>query len=273
MSNKIKYGLKNVHYAVVSDVGGIITYGAPVAIPGAVNLTLSPRGETYEFYADDALYYGQESNNGYEGSMEIALIPDSFKTAVLGYITDTNGALIEDSAAVAKNFALMFEFKGDKKSTRHVLYNVRPQRPNIEGSTVGANIEAKTDTLNITANPASDTGYVKAKMEQGQVGYDTFYSAVYLFNAVTNTVGAETDAFSKVAAADIVIDVTSSSLTTKVVNVKNNGSLVPGIKLTVSDPDVTIDKSYFSGLANGVYDITVEFDKGNSVSVAVTVGD
>ena len=49
MSNKIKYGLKNVHYAVITEAGGVVSYGTPVAIPGAVNITLSPAGEKVEF--------------------------------------------------------------------------------------------------------------------------------------------------------------------------------------------------------------------------------
>ena len=45
MANKVKYGLKNVHYAVITENNGETTYDTPKPIPGAVNLTLSPRGK------------------------------------------------------------------------------------------------------------------------------------------------------------------------------------------------------------------------------------
>jgi len=184
VSNKVKFGLKNVHYAVITETDGVITYGTPAPLPGAVNLTLSPKGEKTEFYADDIAYFVASSNQGYEGSLEVALLPDSFKKDVLGYIEDTiNGTLIEDANAINKNIALLFEFAGDINATRHVLYNVAVERPNMESSTKGPSIDVKTETFNITASPAADTGFVKAKCEQGGAAYDTWFSAVYVYSA------------------------------------------------------------------------------------------
>ena len=58
MANKIKYGLRSVYYAKITEgEGGAITYETPVAIPGAVNLSLSGVGDTNDFYADDTIYY------------------------------------------------------------------------------------------------------------------------------------------------------------------------------------------------------------------------
>jgi phi13 family phage major tail protein len=180
MANKVKYGLKNVHYAVITNTDGVVSYATPVAIPGAVALSLSPLGDKTTFYADDSAYFVANANNGYEGSLEIALVPDQFKKDILGYLEDTNGALVEDSAAVAKDFALLFEFSGDVNATRHVLYNVNAARPNIESGTKGESLEIKPDTLEITASPAIDTGYVKAKLESTATGYDDFYKSVYV---------------------------------------------------------------------------------------------
>lgn len=179
--NKVKYGLKNVHYAVITDTAGVITFGTPTRIPGAVNLVLNPKGEKTEFYADDMAYFVTTANQGYEGTLEIALIPDAFRKDVLGDKEDLNKALFEDSAAIPKNIALMYEFTGDEKATRHVNYNVSVARPSIESKTKGTSIEPVTDTINITASPATDTGYVKAKIQVGDTGYDTFYTSVYEF--------------------------------------------------------------------------------------------
>lgn len=56
-ANKVKFGLKNVHYAMLTEAdGGEVTYGTPVAILGAVNLSMDAQGDTSTFYADDMAY-------------------------------------------------------------------------------------------------------------------------------------------------------------------------------------------------------------------------
>ena len=52
-NNKVKFGLKNCHYAKLTETGGVITYGTPVAIKGAVNLSLDATGDETNFFADD----------------------------------------------------------------------------------------------------------------------------------------------------------------------------------------------------------------------------
>ena len=271
MGNKIKYGLKNVHYSVITNTEGVINYATPVAIPGAVNLVLNAKGDKTEFYADDGAYFVATLNQGYDGNLEVALIPDVFKKDVLGEIEDANGALFEDSEAKIKAIALMYEFKGDSKKTKHVNYNVSVARPSVQSNTRTNSITPETDTLAITASPAEDTGYVKGKIEEGQTGYDDFYSAVYLEDAVQNTVASDTVSFAKDAPVDIAIDVTSTSITNAVRNVKIDGIDVAGVNLTVTGVDVSIDSDYIGGLDNGEHIILVEFDKGNAVTVTLTV--
>lgn len=272
MSNKVKYGLKNVHYAVVTEsLAGAVSYGTPVHVPGAVNLTLDAAGEEVAFYADDGLYFGENVNNGYTGSLEMALIPDSFRSDVLGDEVDTNGALIENRDAVVKKFALMFEFDGDAKKTRHVAYNVLPTRPSVSGSTRTTTKEPQTESMNIAARPALDTGDVKAKVKQGDTGYETFYSAVYLKDSPVNTVDSDEETFSKAAPADLLIESTSTDLTNTVKNVLLDGAPIAGVYLTPAGADVAIAQAYVAALTNGSYTITVEFTHGNAVEVALTV--
>jgi len=275
MSNKIKYGLKNVYYSVITDSPSL-AYGAPVAIPGGVSLSLTPKGEKVEFYADDTAFFVGESNLGYEGSLEVALLPDRFKKDVLGYLEDANGALIEDSAALAKKIALMFEFQGDSKATRHVLYNVAVSRPALETETKGETIDPKTDSFDIIASPASDTGYVKAKIEYGQTGYSTFYDAVYTYNSPANSVAPTAETFDINAAGleyeDKLFTVTSGA-SNSITNVLMDGAQVGGAYYTIADLVLTVEKEYLATLAVGVHTLTIALAKGVPVTVAITVED
>ena len=104
--NKVKYGLKNTHYAPITEVGTAVSYGTPVGIPGAVNIALNAVGENATFYADDKVYFEENTNDGYDGSLELALIPDSFRTDILGDTIDANGALVENANVTVKKICL-----------------------------------------------------------------------------------------------------------------------------------------------------------------------
>ena len=82
--NKVKFNICDVHYAVlsVSDTGEV-TFGTPVAMPGAVSLSLDSNGEPSSFYADGVKYYTINNNMGYDGDLELAMIPESFRTEIL----------------------------------------------------------------------------------------------------------------------------------------------------------------------------------------------
>lgn len=184
MANKVKYGLKNVHYAVATIAAdNTATFGEPVAWPGAVNLSLDAEGEQTKFRADNVDYWVGVSNNGYSGDFESALIPDSFKTDVLGYIKDSNGTLIENAGAPTQPFALMFQFEGDAHATRHVLYNCTATRPSVSGATTEEEIEPQTETLSLTAvaihDATLDLDITKASCGVDDPAYDTWFDSVY----------------------------------------------------------------------------------------------
>lgn len=189
MANKVKYGLKNVYYAVATIAANhSATYETPVAWPGAVNMSLSAEGDTTKFRADNIDYWVGQSNNGYSGDFESALIPDSFKKDVLGYIEDSAGALVESAEAKTKPFALLFQFEGDDKATRHVMYNVTATRPTISGATAAETIEPQTETVTFTAasiyNASLGVEIVKASVNEGTAPYETFAESVYQPTAV-----------------------------------------------------------------------------------------
>lgn len=183
MSNKIKYNLKNVHAAKLTKAeDGTYSYETPKAIPGAVSISLDAEGDSSPFYADGIVYFRSVSNNGYSGDLEIALIPEWFRTEILGEALDKNGVLIENAEiAEMEKFALLFEFDGDVNAIRHVLYNCTASRPSIESETKEDTIEPGTEKLSLTADPRED-GLVKSRTGDttDAATYSDWYKQVYI---------------------------------------------------------------------------------------------
>ena len=169
MGNKVKYNLKNVYAAKLTETPGedgavTYSYATPQAIPGAVSISLSAEGESSPFYADGIVYFRTVTNNGYSGDLEIALIPEWFREEILQETLDENGVLIEQSNnAESVKFALLF-----KEDT----------------------IEPGTETLSLTADPRAD-GMVKARTGDttDTATYNGWYSTVYEMVPVTEAGG------------------------------------------------------------------------------------
>lgn len=135
--NKVKFGLNKVHYAKITAWSdeGVPTFATPVRLPGAVSLSIDANGENENFFADNGVYYVINNNAGYEGDLEVALITTDFATTILGEQLDSKGVLVERNDAETSQFALLFEFNGDKNHIRHVLYCCSASRPSTESST------------------------------------------------------------------------------------------------------------------------------------------
>lgn len=186
MGNKVKYNLKNVHAAKLTKtvVSGETkyTYATPQAIPGAVSISLDAEGDSSPFYADGIVYFRSNTNNGYSGDLEIALIPEWFRTEILKEALDKNGVLVEVSDNTeAEKFALLFEFDGDVRCIRHVLYNCTASRPSIESETKEDKVEPGKEKLSITADPRED-GLVKSRTGDttSEAAYADWYKNVYI---------------------------------------------------------------------------------------------
>lgn len=270
--NKVKYGLSSVRVWPITETNGLVNYGAGISVPGAVSLSMSPVGSYEPFYADNTDYFGEESNDGYEGELEIALIPEAFEIEILGFTKDSNGAIVESAVKSGKKFAMAFQFEGDAKGTRHIIYRVSASRPNVESKTQEEGKKSPaTDKFSFKASRDIATGNVKAKLEQGNPGYDTFFTSPYLENTVINTVASTAISFSKAAPVDKTIDATSTSVSNTVKDVKIDGASIGGANISYTGVDATIESAYLAGLANGTYTVVVEFAQGNSVAVTLTV--
>ncbi|ANV70835.1 MULTISPECIES: major tail protein [Bacillus] len=182
--NKVAFGLKNVHYALFNIKDGVVTFNTPIPLPGAVELTFDPRGDLIEFYADDMLYYAASNNQGYDGTLSIATIPEQFAIDALGEeLDEEDGVLNELADAKGKSFALLFEFDGDVRATRHVMFNCSASRPTLASKTKTNSAEPNTNELKFVSSPIDINGkrMVKTKTTTKSKTdiYNNWYKKVY----------------------------------------------------------------------------------------------
>ena len=177
-TNKVRYGLSNVHVGTVTVEEGTPTFGVPKAYPGAVNMTLTAEGESSTFYADNIAYYVTNSNNGYTGDLEMAYLYDWFETQFLGSKESQEGMIVETSDNPTQMAYLMFQFEGDVNATKYIIYNITFGRPDLEGNTKEDTTEPNTTTIPFTSVPlVTEFGnVVKSKVPSTASNYATFFT-------------------------------------------------------------------------------------------------
>ena len=184
MENKVTYGLKNVHVAPITNIStetGVLTYGEIFRFPGAMEITLEPKGESGSVDADDIAYHFMNANEGYEGKWKVAHIIEQFATKILGEIKDTEtGVLTEKGDEGPTQFALMFEFSGDKNKTRHVFYYCSASRPATGSKTKsGTNVNERELTFNASPRPLDSVIKRSITSADKKEVYDNWFKKVY----------------------------------------------------------------------------------------------
>ena len=184
MANKVSFGLSNVHYALISErtVGGKlqIFYGKPKQLKGAVNLEMETVGDVSNFYADNIIYYASTANQGYEATLEIAMLTDEFRRDVLGEVIDANGLILENSNTNPRKIALMFQFEGDEREVKHCLTYCTVTRPSMSGATKTEATEPTTQELTITVSPRPTDNVPRistSELAKGDV-FEKFFESV-----------------------------------------------------------------------------------------------
>lgn len=152
--DKVKFGIKNVH--IFPQLTDAPTYKEGIAVPGARSLSMDAQGEINKFYADNIVYYQTSTNNGYEGDLEVALIPDEVYEEIFNFVKDEDMVYTENASKNVVPFAMTFEEEGDQSGTKFVFYNCTATRPSRSHSTVEDTKEPTTQTISISAAPLHD---------------------------------------------------------------------------------------------------------------------
>lgn len=281
--NKVNFGLRKVYFAPFTlDAQGKEVYEKPIAIPGAVSLELSPNDDSSTFYADNSAYYTTFSGGGqYEGTLEIANVPEEFSVKCLGEKRITGHNLISESSnPIKQEFALLFQVEGDKYENMYCFFRCTCSRPTVSSETTTETTEPHTVELSFTAIPRESDELVKLKTsETTSLGVkDSWYERVY--DGILNSVAQPNITFDRKVGEANNGDKTFAIVTTggaKMTGLKVNGvSVATGNananwQYTDTNNTLVIKKAYLDTLGIAFHDIIVQMDKGNNVSLKLTV--
>lgn len=164
MANKVKFNIHDVHYAPITAISGTtVTFGTITALAGAKAISLEPNNDDNEiFYADGQEYYVQSGATGYEGELEVALIPDDFRKVIYGESEDTSHDIWESINDDAKKFALGFAIDGDDSTTYFWYQNCSATKPSVASETNEDKKTIGTDKVTIKCSP-NPSGYIRVK--------------------------------------------------------------------------------------------------------------
>lgn len=180
---KVKFGLKNVHMAPIESItGNKYVYGKVIKVPGAVNITLEPQGDSNDFYADNIKYFSSFANQGYEGDLELAMITDEIREKIFGETKDKNGGFLENANDTFTPFAFGFEIDGDVKGRKFWYYNCSCSRAKNEAKTTESSKEPSTDSMTIKAMPRETDKNVRHFLtlsDSNKNIYDKYFESVY----------------------------------------------------------------------------------------------
>lgn len=229
---------------------------------GAQQMNLAQQTATQSVAADDDPdFYTMTQNNGYDGTVQVTVLPPEFETQIL---KNTNG--IENSETKTAEFAMMVEFDGDQKRGRHIFWHcVLTKRPDITGTTKDNNLTVDSDTINIKAVKRKDGGDVKAKVYENWAVYNTMFTAV----------PAPADVIDPDATSTVFITgpntVEVSGTIELTANVTPAGTAVTWSSLDTAN--ATVDGNEVTGVAEGTATIKCAISSTNYATYVINVVD
>lgn len=236
MSNKVLFGLSNVHFALLKfDENDNPIYETPHKHPGAVSLTLETSGSSSPFYADNIVYYTAVANQGYTGTMEFAVLDEWFRLNILNETKDADGVIIENADAQPSKFAMLFQVEGDETAARRVLYNVQASRAGEAAKTKAESTEPQTMSVNITATPLLNSQDIKASTtaDTSPQVYADWYKEVHLKSNAQISADLESLSLGS-AALNPLFDPSITEYTAHTLNTSNT------VSATAKDPAAAI---------------------------------
>lgn len=285
VTNKVRYGLSNVHYAVWDETNH--QYGTPKRLAGAVSISFEPQGSQNNFYADNIVYHVTNASANDTGTLEIADITDEAKKDIFGYVEDTaTGLLYEVTNVSLPTFALMYQVEGDGNTERGIRYNVTASRLSETHSTTNDSVEPQTYSVAYTAVGRDFTidgevvNIIKATCKNAgdtHLSFDNWFTEVIMPGTVAvdtevptlSSIGIDDLALTPDFASDVTLyRVTTSAESSVVTATTADTSAAITISVNGTDVEPGDTVTWQAGLNEVVF--TVNNGEFNSYTVLVT---
>jgi phi13 family phage major tail protein len=173
-------GFANIHVAPLTGS----TFGTPVAISGAKEISAELAYENVQFYADNAIDYTDYIFNGGEGTLTVSGLTMAEYNTLFGS-TVSNGGVLVKSTDVAPEVAILFErnkLGSAGKKVLYVLYAAKFAPPAIGAKTMEGSVEEETVELSFTvrALDAGEVFYMVDTEEATGTVVSNFYTTVQM---------------------------------------------------------------------------------------------
>lgn len=174
MEKSVTYGLSRLSYALLTEDG---TYAAPLALPGAVKITLSPETFGISFTGLDCIpQENQTIAYGYKGQFTVAGLTTDFKKSVYGY-EGADGDLTEKIVISSQVCALLFETDGDIPM-RQCYYICRFGRPELLYETKTNSTTVATFSIPVTMRANAAKSIRRVNFNTNSDTYKNWFKAV-----------------------------------------------------------------------------------------------
>jgi phi13 family phage major tail protein len=194
----IPVGFDQLFYAVMTDEEAEI-YAAPVRLPGARTMTLTPSVESEDLTGDDMIYHTEDALNFYDIELNIAELDTADQAALLGKTIDANGGIIDSTNDVAPYVALLYRRRMANKKYRYtVIYKTKFAPSEEAAETRGTTPVFQTPTISGKAIPLASNSEFRRVYTEGDPGVtpqflSTFFDAVSIPSADTTPLTVTVD--------------------------------------------------------------------------------
>ena len=178
MAKKVFFGFSDLYVGTYTvDSGGSVTLGSPYHQAGAVGLTTDDQSDRFDEYADNIVYWSAYTNDGrVDGTIEVELFDDAFKTNFLGYVELDDGGLARVKGAAKPNIYMMYEYQTDGDPVRVIIYNGVLGAIKADHNTIEETPQPQHETLPVTFFGDNATGICGVEYDKTDAGFDTLFS-------------------------------------------------------------------------------------------------